>query len=151
MNPARYRMLENGQTNIARKVLACVPIQEMWHKNVILSEVPRNGSRIDKNIFEGCISALLDTGLIKEPSRHHYQRVHVHAEEEPKKVPMPSKPAPKSSKPEDPLSRLASLASKLRAIADEAEELALDIEATKTTNDEELEKLRTLKTLLKGL
>lgn len=150
MNPSRFRSLESGQTAIARKVFACVPIQEAWSKHIILSEVLRNGSRVDKNIFEGCLSALLDAGLIKEPIRNHYQRVHVTAEEEPEDVPAPAKPTAPVS-PQDPLSRLAALAKKLCDVATEVEELALDIEATKSNNEEELEKLRTLKTLLKGL
>lgn len=151
MNPSRYRQLEAGQTSIARKVLAAVPIREAWSTAAIHSEVVRNGSRIDKHILEGCLSALLDSGLIKEPSHHQYQRVGVTLEKPP--VPTPCKPTlvKTNDTPPDPLTRFASIATKLRQLADEIDELGLDIEAAKTDNEQELAKLRQLKDLLKGL
>ena len=63
-------------------------------------------------------------------------------------------PAPTPIKPAvqiDPLSKLAALASDIRKIASAIEEVALNIETATHSNDEELEKLRALKNILKGL
>lgn len=149
MNPARLRMIESNQTSIAKKVLSCVPIQEVWTRHQILTEINRSGSRIDPRIFDGCLDSLVDAGLIKEPSRGSFQRIHI-PEEEPKEVPVQPKaitPAP----PIDVFTKLSTLAIDLRKMADTVEEVALNMELLSQDTKEELEKLRTLKTLLKGL
>lgn len=149
MNPARMRMIESNQTSIAKKVLSCVPIQEVWPRHRILSEINRSGSRIDPRIFEGCLESLVDSGLIKEPSRGSFQRIHI-PNEEPKEV--PAQPTAKTPAPSaDAFAKLSTLASDLRKMADTIEEVALNMELLSQDTKEELEKLRTLKTLLKGL
>ena len=148
MNPARLRAIENSQTSIAKKVLSCVPIQEAWTQHQIKMELHRSGSRTDPRIIEGCLNTLLESGLIKEPTRGSFQRIHIPDVQ--KDEPAVAQPQPEK-KPVDPLSRLATVAETLRELADDLEDIALEVTQTRSSNDEELEKLRTLKTLLKQL
>ena len=155
MKAPRLRLLERGQTSIAKKVLSCIPLQEIWGHHQILDEIARSGSRMDVRIFDGCIAALLDAKLIREPHRRNYQRVgpsepdeveHQQEEEEaPVATPAPQLgPIPNA----DPLVRLGRLAEKLRGLADEIDDAALSIDAMKNANAAELEVIKQFKLLM---
>lgn len=149
MKASRLRLLERGQTSIAKKVLSCIPLQQVWSHHQILDEIARSGSRMDVRIFDGCIAALLDAGLIKEPQRRNYQRVGPSEpeleEEEDKPVVTPSVTL---ELPPDPLVRLGKLAEHLRGLADEIDEAALLFETQKTANAAELEVIKQFKALM---
>jgi len=151
MKASRLRFLERGQTSIAKKVLSCIPLQQVWSHHQILDEIARSGSRMDVRIFDGCIAALLDAGLIKEPQRRNYQRVgpsqpeQQEEEEAPVATPAPQLgPIPNA----DPLVRLGRLAEKLRGLADEIDDAALSIDAMKNANAAELEVIKQFKLLM---
>lgn len=157
MNPARYESILSSQTNIARKVLEFVPLQEAWEPKQISSEMYRvQHTAPDKHILEGCLSALVEAGLVRELSGRRYQRFPPpdpqRAVARPiltavKEPPMPAA-APQKA---DTLERLSGLATKLRAIADEIDDCALDVQAALDAAGEEHGKLSQLKKLLKGI
>ena len=147
MNNARMRAIEEGQTGIAKKVLASVPIQEAWTARQIVSDIARSGSRPDPHIIEGCLNTLVDSGLVNERPRGYFQRI---KPKEEKVVPIASAPA-QPKEPIDPLAKLGSIASSLRTLADEIEDVALTIEERQTATTEEIAKLRQLKALLRDL
>lgn len=143
---ARMRAIEEGQTGIAKKVLASVPIQETWTAHQIISDIARSGSRPDPHIVEGCLNTLCDSGLVRERPRGYFQRV------KPKEEKVASiASAPQQKEPIDPLAKLGNIASSLRTLADELEDVALAIEEKHAGATEELAKLRQLKTLLRDL
>ena len=145
MKASRLRLIERGQTSIAKKVLSCIPIQAVWSHHQILDEIARSGSRMDVRIFDGCIAALLDAGLIKEPQRRNYQRV---GPSEPEQQDEEDKPVPTPIVAQDPLVRLGQLAEKLRGLADEIDEAALHFETMKSANAAELEVIKQFKLLM---
>lgn len=155
MNAQRMRALEQGQTNIARKVLSCVPIQEAWTEQQIVREVARSVSAPDVHIIAGCINSLRESGLIKEPTRGRFQRVAV--KDEPESEPavlrtVPTAPAPKVVPivEADPLQRFAELSANLRRMADDIDESALTMAAAIEQARVSGEKFRQLQALLKS-
>ncbi len=152
MNESKYRQIEEGLTRTAKKVLAAIPMQEAWSLTQIISELGRMGIMTDKNIVEGCISALKHAKFIREPSPGMYTQI-------PRPVaplpppPITSLPQRKESMPQtptDPMERLAVLAKSVRAIAVEIEEAALEVEARITQVQRDSAKLKQLQDLLKG-
>lgn len=147
MNNARLRAIEEGQTGIAKKVLASVPIQEAWTARQIVSDIARSGSRPDPHIVEGCLNTLVDSGLVRERPRGYFQRIKPKEEEVVSIASTPAQP----KEPVDPLTKLGNIASSLRTLADEIEDVALTIEERQTATTEEIAKLRQLKALLRDL
>lgn len=151
MKASRLRLIERGQTSIAKKVLSCIPIQAVWSHHQILDEIARSGSRMDVRIFDGCIAALLDAGLIKEPQRRNYQRVGPSEPEQQDEEDKPVAAQAITTQPTpsvDPLVRLGRLAEKLRGLADEIDEAALHFETMKSANAAELEVIKQFKLLM---
>lgn len=159
MTAARIRLLENQQSGVAKKVYAAVPINEIWPVKQIAFELQRQGVARDISIVEGCLKSLRDTGLIKEASPGHFQRVKPRAESEPtKKEPTMATTPVSSSQAVDPVDKLAAIGTKLRGLsqmfvelANDIDEAALALDEKASGNDEELAKLRQLKGLLKSL
>ncbi len=153
MKASRLRLLERGQTSIAKKVLSCIPLQEIWSHHQILDEIARSGARIDVRIFDGCIAALLDAKLIREPHRRNYQRVgpsecdEVEHQQEEEEAPVAAQVVTATPNA-DPLVRLGRLAEKLRGLADEIDDAALSIDAMKNANAAELEVIKQFKLLM---
>lgn len=151
MNNARMRAVEQGLSGIAKKVLDAVPIEGEWTTSQIITEMRRTtGSYPDKHIVDGCISALLNSKLIKEPKYGHFTRVPSKPEAEPMIAPAPV-PQVVESKPELPMDRLAKLAEDLRKLATTAEDIALDIEAQIQKAQTDTAKFKQLQELLKGV
>lgn len=154
MNNARMRAIEQGLSGIAKKVLEAVPIENEWTTSQIITEMRRvTGAYPDKHVVDGCISALMDSKLIKEASHGHYTRVMSKPEPEPQSQPMlvsVSQPVPEPQ-PEMPMDRLAKLAEDLRKLATTAEDIALDIEAQIQKARADTAKFKQLQELLKGV
>jgi hypothetical protein len=162
MNNSRLKAIEDGQTGIAKKVLAAVPAIEAWTHRQIVMEIARTGSCPDPRIVEGCLRSLGDAGLIKETKTGGWIRVMPKdsPEKEPAAavVPAATKPAFTLVEPSRPFDRMAALAERMReraaefaAMAAEAEELALAFEAEVTRAGADSQRLKQLQELLRGL
>lgn len=169
MTPEKLKQKLAGQTTIAQKVFQYVPVAERWGVQQVMDAMRRaTSARMDIHIVRGCLSALVDAGLVKT-FRHNteYQRIHLAAKEQrpmntaaivttaaaPSAV-QPVRPAVQASSPSAPLSALdllGSIAATLRQTAAELEATALAIEEGKAKDSDELGKLRQLQVLLKGL
>lgn len=164
MNRIKYEALVESQSAIARKVLSVVPIQEHWSAKQIHAELHRQTqATIDRRIIEGCLRALVDSGLVREHPRDSYIR-EMPKEDQPRTRLVkdePSTPEPAMSKPNpaptpinavlvaDPLDRLGNVARRLRGMADEIEELALEVGQQMEAVEADGRKAAQLKALLK--
>lgn len=156
MKAEKMKRLEENTTPTARKVLAVVPIQDAWTAQQITGEMQRNGVNMNFSVVMGCIRALMDNHLIREPMAGRFQRVtpkvHVPALAAVPKYTPPVEKQPKNEEPavqnKTPLmERAANVARALRESADEIEKIALDYEqeiAAKTESTKELSQLADL-------
>jgi hypothetical protein len=154
VNPDRLMRLENSQTSIARKVLDAVPIQESWPLKLIISEIARRGIKPDAHAIEGCLGTIVDDGLVKKNSHGEFQRVSAKPREETNVRTLPNQVKEVPQEPPVILTtsdKLIKLGVDLRAMANVADELALEVETMVANSSEELQKLRQLKDLLRGL
>lgn len=164
MNPARLRSIEDGLTNIAKKVLDAVPIAEAWTVHKIGGELARVGVNIEHKTISGCLTNLVDSGLVRELMKGHFQRIKpkppTDAVPQPERVPAgiaSAKPPPPllekrvEPKKTDFLSAVGTISNKLRAMADEIDDLALAMQSEAAANAAEAERLAQLKKLLREL
>jgi hypothetical protein len=166
MTPERYQRLTEGQSNIARKVLSVVPLQEWWTAQQIQRELRRvTGSTPELHIIEGCLSALADSKLVSEDRRHRtFQKIDPEPREpvQPTTVlrAVPPTPEPEPAvaetnpkftlieevraaiEPADPIARLGALAAQLKTQADIARGLAEQIEEAALAAQENIERLK---------
>lgn len=154
---SRLRAIEDGQTGIARKVLAAVPLVEHWTVGKIIGELRRTGCNAEVSIVEGCLTSLVESGLVRRPQVGVFQRVPIPAEparsaaEE-----LETPPAPRQ--PPDLLERWGRIGAALRERATQLVALADDIDAAALETAEQLakagagdEQLRKLRALLKAV
>ncbi len=175
MTPSKLNSLLQGQTSLARKVFEVVPIREAWPAIQIrnaLKEVER--SNADLRVVRGCLGALREAGLVREPETGMFQRADIRTPtpRPRKEAPMPqATPSPRPTltvtapahQPEpSPIEILGELSGEVVALADEfgtrlkklaakIEEAALTIEQEREANVENLGKLRQLQSILKSL
>jgi hypothetical protein len=151
-----------GMSSAATKVFEVVPIQTAWSQNEIyrtLNEITR--STMDTHIFRGCLNTLKEAGLIREPSRGHFQKIAIKEKKvkdmtspEPKTAPLalPTKTTePGQPKANNPLDLLSDIAGKLRAVADDIDAAAIAIDESIAESTENLGKLKQLQSILKSL
>lgn len=163
MKPAKHECLLKGQTGIAKKVYECVPIAESWSSFQVMTAM-RNltGSTPDSRIVSGCLSSLVDSGLVKKIARDLYQRIPVEQKPEAPKMAAPAKKQSEVSavptRKATPLEMLGELAGEIvgmaehmKRLATRVEDVALAIEQERESNSENLEKLRQLQAILKSL
>jgi hypothetical protein len=159
MNQAKLSRAEQGLNGIAKRVLAAVPIAELWSRQQVMAELRRTGCAAETNYVEGCLDALRGRGLVREPERGRFQRVVARAavlqvlEETDMAVADAKSTTPAAAASAgglDPLTRLATLAAAARRLANEIEEVALEAEARLDEFRADAEKLRTLQGLLKS-
>ena len=170
MTPSRYQANLNGQTSVARKVFELVPIKEAWTPIEIVAALNRaTKSSMDFKVLTGCLNTLKESGLVREPTRGHFQRVEVKEKEErmvdfnarpivtpksPVSAAAPA-PAPAAKSPIEILSeisgRLVGVNAEIKRIASDIETAALVIEEGMAANEENLGKLRQLQSILKSL
>jgi hypothetical protein len=171
MTPARFESSVKGLTGIAKKVFEATPIDEAWTPSRIISHIgTTTGSRPDQKIVTGCLDSLMRTGLVCERPKGLFQRIKVKertGEEMPKaddifKVIEPGKEKrqelsvvrhPKQTA----FDVLCTLAERLKGVGAEIGKIAAEIEVAtlemaqgSQEKDEELEKLKQLKSLLQS-
>ncbi|MCY1308347.1 hypothetical protein D9M70_583470 [compost metagenome] len=127
------------------------------------------GSTPDARIVSGCLSRLVDSGLVKKIGRDLYQRTPVEQKQKPEepKMPAPAKKQPevsaapacsamqRHSAPLEMLGELAGeivgMAEHLRRLATRVEDVALAVEQERESSAKSMESYRQLKSLLKNL
>lgn len=166
MNNAKINAIENSVSGIARKVLEAIPISEEWTAAQIAWEVKRNGGSGDQRIIGGCINSLIQSGVVREPTRGNFIRVG----QKPKLATVP--PQEKEEKgcsavlpvvevkatQADPMKKIIEIAASMREsaanasrLAVEIEEVALDMESRIEKIHADTNKLRQLQELLKSI
>ena len=166
MNLVKYESQRNGLNSQLRKVLDATPIGEPWSATAVSAEMRRLGSGgADSRATLGCLSNLVEQGLVCEPKKGYFQRVQV-KEKQPIKdqlfieIENTSKEPEVQSKPVttqmtapsiSPIEKLSKLASRLRDLANDMELAALDLAEQAEKNEAETAKMRQLQALLKSL
>lgn len=167
MPQAKYTRILEGQSALAQKVFAAVPIQEPWTTTNIYSALRRSGTAADARAMRRCLAELKDGGLIREPETGLFQRVSPKndvAREKDKDMPKPALKAVTGTKASEAgaLDALASLASevtliaaefgqRMKALANRIEEVALTVESEREGNAEQIVKIKQLQQTLKSL
>ncbi|WP_157669301.1 hypothetical protein [Chitinibacter sp. GC72] len=155
MQRARFESIYRGLSNIARKVYDAVPIGDAWSKALITQEIRRvTKTSTDARVIDGCLSSLVENGLVREPTRGAFVRVKVVGGLGSLKVsssPEVENMAVKSEKVEKLSLRLAGLVTTLTSVAEEIESISIEVDAQLSAVGDELGKLRQLKSLLKDL
>ncbi|MET3632986.1 hypothetical protein [Burkholderia sp. 572] len=137
MTPTAQRKRLEGQATIAKKVFEAVPIRSAWSIHQMMSHLTKiTKSHIDYRVMQGCLNALKDSGLVREPERGCFQRVEVREEaaktEVNGEIDVPNqKTESKSAAPAttgSPIDVLDGIAGRLRQLRDDADTLASDIE-----------------------
>jgi len=160
LNEARFSSIHRGLSTVAQKVYAAVPIADEWAIEAVRRELTRKGHSIDLHTIRGCMSTLVDSGLVAEPSRGTFSRVAI--KEAYKAPPKPIKEAKQPEKPAMPkqgaIDKLTALSARVRAamsamktLADDIDNAALEIEADIIKAGEGAQKYKQLQALLKDL
>lgn len=164
MTPARQESLVQGLNGVAKKVYECVPIAETWRAFQVMAAMRHlTGSTPDAQIVSGCLTKLVDAGLIKKTGRDAYQRRAVEQKQKPQEQKMtvvaamtaPQVEAKPAASPLDLIGELAndiaSAGESLKRLAKRAEDVALMVEQDREANAKAMAGYRQLKALLKGL
>lgn len=161
LSPTRYEERLRNLTPTARKVFEAVPISEPWSSTYIQSEMSRTGTGPGgAHVLMGCLNSLKQAGLVEEPERGQFIRARVRPAPvksdptpttESPSMPTPKTPAPQPAVPTSAIDLLAGIAKSMRTLAGDVETAALAIEEGQSKADEDLQKLRQLQALLKGL
>ena len=160
MNEARFSSIHRGLSTVAQKVYAAVPIADEWAIEAVRRELTRKGHSIDLHTIRGCMSTLVDSGLVAEPSRGTFSRVAI--KEAHKAPPKPIKEAKQPEKPAMPkqgaIDKLTALSARVRTamsamktLADDIDNAALEIEADIIKAGEGAQKYKQLQALLKEM
>ncbi|MCU9947522.1 hypothetical protein [Pseudomonas sp. PDM13] len=171
MTPAKCAARMQGLNGVAKKVYDCVPIVEAWTSFQVMGAMRSlTGSTPDTQIVSGCLTRLVDCGLVKRVSRDQYQRVPVQQKPKPEEPKMsqvrigtpPTAVTPTIRHAEildmtvrpTPMDLLATLARSASKMAEDLKQLSARIEEVALEVGEEreaAEKMRQLKDLLKDL
>ena len=171
MTPQKLQKLIDGQSAIAKKVLEAVPQQEAWPVHQIgnmLKSMTRSTVEID--ILRGCLRALREAGIIKEPKTGHYQRVAAreHEPAAPVVTVINNTPAAvhvleirEDRKPTalEALSLISSemvnlsseFGARMKQLARQLDDVALTVEEDMAKHAKELEQFQQMKSLLKSI
>lgn len=165
MNESRQQQILAGQSSIAQKVFALVPIQAAWSNHEIHgAALTAKATGASPYAIRRALGELKEAGLIREPVGGKFQRDA--ATQKPTKEPAMTQVAKQTvvsiKKPEGALDVLASLSgevvsladdfsTRMKALASRIEEVALSVEAERETNAAAVGKLKQLQELLKGI
>ncbi len=166
MNEARQQQVLAGQSSIAQKVFALVPIQAAWSNHEIHgAATTAKATGASPYAIRRALGELKEAGLIREPIGGKFQRDA--ATPKPKKEQAVTQVANQAvvsiKKPEagalDVLAGLSvevvgladEIGLRLKALAGRIEEVALSVEAERETNAAAVGKLKQLQELLKGI
>lgn len=157
MKADKLKRIEESITPTAKKVLAAVPIKELWTVHQIIAEMVRNNIHMNYPVVVGCLSSLKDSKLVREHDGR-WQRVEAkliklfEAPEPEEKTQM--SPTQQMPSLKDLVGRAEALAKLLRNAADEVETIALEFDKAlqqEKNRNSELEQLSSLiKKLSKG-
>ena len=161
MNEARFSSIHRGLSSVAQKVYAAVPIADELAIEAVRRELTRKGHTIDLHTIRGCMSTLVDSGLVTEPSRGQFSRVAI---KEAYKAPAEPKPIKEAKQPEKPMpkqgaidkltalsARVRTAMSAMKTLADDIDNAALEIEADILKAGEGAQKYKQLQALLKEM
>ena len=161
MNEARFSSIHRGLSSVAQKVYAAVPIADEWAIEAVRRELTRKGHTIDLHTIRGCMSSLVDSGLVTEPSRGQFSRVAI---KEAYKAPAEPKAVKEAKQPENPMpkqgaidkltalsARVRTAMSAMKTLADDIDNAALEIEADILKAGEGAQKYKQLQALLKEM
>lgn len=146
---------------VARRVFDAVPIKTPWGVAEIHNEIVRSGhSRMDIRVLQGCLRALVDTGLVRERQGLFVRtavRVATPAAND-NTTSQPDTPMPAIKQDPTALEQLAILADQARKMAKDLQAYADMIDTVALNVDKHIEqsqagaaKLRQLQSLLKDL
>ena len=164
MNEARFSSIHRGLSTVAQKVYAAMPIADELSIEAVRWELIRSkgGHTIDLHTIRGCLSSLVASGLVTEPSRGQFSRVAI---KEAYKAPAEPKPIKEAKQPEKPampkqgaIDKLTALSARVRTamsdmktLADDIDNAALEIEADILKAGEGAQKYKQLQALLKEM
>jgi hypothetical protein len=77
INSARFNSIFQGITAIAQRVYQAVPISEAWNYQAIHGELVRTGAARELTVVRGCLSSLVNSGLVSETEPGKFIRVKV--------------------------------------------------------------------------
>lgn len=159
MSPEKHASILTGLSSIARKIYDFIPILEEWSAVQIAAESKRKGHNIDIVTLRGCLSSLVNSGVVKELPGGKFSRIlprpKAIAQVKRKEEDLMTKPEAAKPAPRRPTEILGQLASRVSQLAADAKKLGSDIEAAaiemedqmKATS-EEIEALRQLRSIL---
>lgn len=179
MKPAAQRQVES-LNGVAARVLSVMSFGSSDSVSAICTELFRNGSRVDFNIVQGCLRALVSSGHAKETSPGCFARTTVASGDEPppqktlrvvhpqpeQTMPLPAHVAkgiaeshmPETITEREPLRDIGALAGRLRQSgrdllmwAEDLERLALEFESRVDAAKQSGAKFAQLQALLKSL
>lgn len=165
MNESRQQQILAGQSSIAQKIFAYVPIQTSWSNHEIHgAALTAKGTGASPYAIRRALGELKEAGLIREPVGGKFQRDAATPKtiKEQAVTPAAKKSVVSIKKPEGALDVLASLSGevvnladdfskRMKALASRIEEVALSVEAERETNAAAVGKLKQLQELLKGI
>lgn len=143
LNQKRHEIRLKNMSAIARRVYEAVPAMEAWGASFIQSELNRTGCSTGRDFrtLQGCLSSLVEAGLVLEPERGVFKRAPIRldpTDEQPEEEDMKTAQAAKTNphQQQDTLAHLAQLgqdakngAARVFAIAQKAEELGKDLKS----------------------
>lgn len=170
MNAAKQARLESGLNTMAKKVLDAVPIKDPWSRDQIIGELRRGGMTPDRAVIDGCLAHLCESRLVKQAAPGFYIRVLARqtntTTQEIDPVPSTTRTITAAQTPLQPstvtpsaalspgdkfVTRLGDLGALLRRAAEEADSIALEVDAQLQLAAAGGDKLRQLKALLSEL
>lgn len=152
MQHERAQNILSGQSNLARKVFAAVPMQEFWSIGQISNEMNRvEKHSISKGEITGCLRTLVDAGLITEAGMLTFRsNVKPPKLALPKEEPMHPKLKPEAPKPTF-MDRAFELATTLRKAAEQLEQLGMEVDTALKDAGKGDEKFKQMQETLRGL
>ena len=148
MQYARAMNILDGQTNLAQKVFAAVPMQAFWTVQQISTEMFRlENHNLSKGEITGCLRTLVDAGLVNETASQTFRSTVKPAKVIEVTAPSKKPPAPKTSL----MDQLFDLATSLRDVAEKVEAVAMEVDSAIIEAGKGNDQLKALQTTLRGL
>jgi hypothetical protein len=155
VNQSKFSSIYNGLSSVAKKVYDAVPQIESRNVHSISSELARTGKAMDIKVFQGCLSHLVQIGLVQENNGTFTRKPVRISIKSPVEVEVVTKEDPKALDNIDQLAslakRAADLGNMLKILSSDIETAALAIEEQNQANAKENEKIQQLVKLLKSL
>lgn len=154
MQHARAMNILDGQTNLARRVFLCVPMQEFWSVSQISNDMNRiEKHNLSKGEITGCLRSLVDAGLVAEAGMLTFRsNVKPPKPEALMEAPVTAPTLKRKEAPKQSLmDQLFGLATDLRTVAEKVEAVAMEVDSAILEAGKGDEKLKALQVTLRGL